>query len=175
MEEVEPVERAQEDIHERAHESKERWVLGVALKAALLAALAAVAASLSSHHESECVLDQIKASDQWAYYQAKGIKENTAALENRILEAIGKPSTEPDNVERYRLEKEEIRAKAERLTEESERHMAMHRTYSRTVTLSQIAIAVAAVSVLTKRRPFWYVSLCFGAVAAFYLAKGLFS
>jgi hypothetical protein len=174
MEEVEPVERAQEEIHEKAHESKERWVLGVALTAALLAALAAVASSLSSHHESECVLDQIKASDQWSYYQAKGIKENTAALETRLLEAIGKPSTEDDHVERYRREKEEIRAKAEALTEESERHMAMHRTYARTVTLSQIAIAVAAISVLTKRRPFWYFSLCFGAAGAFYLAKGLF-
>jgi len=174
MEEVEPVERAQEEIHERAHEAKERWVLGVALTAALLAALAAIAASLSSHHESECVLDQIKASDQWSYYQAKGIKENTAALESRILEAIGKPAVDGENAERYRVEKEEIRAKAETLTEASERHMALHRTYAKTVTLSQIAIAVAAVSVLTKRRPFWYVSFCFGAVGAFYLVKGLF-
>src|SRR5439155_14372672 len=108
MEEVEPVEHAQEQIHEHAHGARERWVMGVALTAAILAALAAIAASLSSHHESECVLDQIKASDQWAYYQAKGIKENTAALEARLLEAIGKPATETEGSERYRLEKEEI-------------------------------------------------------------------
>src|SRR5436305_7436719 len=117
MEEGKPGGRAEEDIREKARESRERWVMGVALTAAILAALAAIAASLSSHHESECVLDQIKASDQWAYYQAKGIKENTAALEARLLEAIGKPATETEGSERYRLEKEEIRAKARELTE----------------------------------------------------------
>src|SRR5437762_6501821 len=113
MDEVEPVENAQEQIHEHAHGTRERWVLGVALTAAILAGIAAIASSLSSHHESECVLDQIKASDQWSYYQAKGIKENTAASESRILEAMGKPAAEKENVERYRREKEEIRAKAE--------------------------------------------------------------
>jgi len=135
--------------------------------------VAAIAASLSSHHESECVLDQIKASDQWAYYQAKGIKENTAALEARILQAIGKPSAETEGSERYQKEKEEIRSKAEALTEASERHMTLHRTFSRTVTLSQIGIAVAAVSVLTKKRPFWFVSMCFGAAGLYFLARGL--
>src|SRR5207247_1029309 len=130
MEDIEPVEHAEEQIHEKAHESKERWVLGVAVTAAILAGIAAIASSLSSHHESECVLDQIKASDQWSYYQAKGIKENTAASESRILEAMGKPAAENENVERYRKEKEEIRAKAEEFTRESERHMSRHRTFS---------------------------------------------
>src|SRR5437868_1476118 len=106
MEEVEPVEHAQEEIHERAHHAKERWVLGVALTAALLAGLAAIAASLSGHHESECVLDQIKASDKWSYYQAKSIKGMTVASESRILEAMGKPAPEKENVERYEMEKE---------------------------------------------------------------------
>jgi hypothetical protein len=147
--------------------------MGVALTAAILAAVAAIAASLSSHHESECVLDQIKASDQWAYYQAKGIKENTAALEARLLQAMGKPSAETEGSERYQREKEEIRAKAEELTVASEHHMALHRTFSRTVTLSQIAIAVAAVSVLTKKRPFWFVSMCFGAAGLYFLVRGL--
>ena len=92
MEEIEPVEHAEEQVHEEASESRERWVLGVALTAALMAGIAAIAASLSGHHESEAVLDTIKASDQWSYYQAKGIKENTAASESRILEAMGKPA-----------------------------------------------------------------------------------
>ena len=174
MQEIEPVEHTQEQIHERAHESRERWVLGVALTAALLAVLAAVASSLSSHHESEAVLDQIKASDQWSYYQAKGIKENTAASESRILEAMGKPTPEKDSIERYRKEKEDIKEKAQEFTRDSARHLSQHHTYSQAVTLSQIAIAVAAVSVLTRKRPFWFVSICFGLTGVFFLAKGLF-
>lgn len=171
MEEIEQDD--QEEFNKKAHESKERWVMGVALTAALLAGLAAVASSLSGHHESECVLDQIKASDQWSFFQAKGIKENTAASESRILEAMGKPGPQQGNVKRYKEEKEQIKEKAEELTHESERHMKQHLTYSRSVTLSQLGIAVAAVSVLTKKRPFWYVSIVFGALGFVFLAKGL--
>ena len=173
MDEVEPVEHAQEQIHEHAHGARERWVLGVALTAALLAGMAAIAASLSGHHESECVLDQIKASDQWSYYQAKGIKEISVANKCDILEAMGKPAPERSDVERYRKEKEQIREKAEELTRESERHMSQHMTYARAVTMSQIAIAVAAISVLSKRPTFWYLSMGFGAVGVFFLMRGL--
>ncbi len=173
MEEGEPVEHAQEQIHEHAHGTRERWVMGVALTAAVLAALAAVAASLSGHHESECVLDQIKASDQWSYYQAKGIKEISVATKCDILEAMGKPAPERGEVERYRKEKEQIKEKAEELTHESERHMREHVTYSRAVTMSQIAIAVAAISVLSKRPLFWFLSVGFGLVGLFFMVRGL--
>jgi hypothetical protein len=36
----------------------------------------------------------------------------------------------------------------------------------------QIAIAIAAISALTKRRRFWFVSLVFGAVGMVFLALG---
>src|SRR2546427_1180411 len=45
-----------------------------ALSAAVLAALAAVASLLSGHYSNEAMLEQLRASDQWNYYQAKGIK-----------------------------------------------------------------------------------------------------
>jgi len=172
MDEVEPVEHAQEQIHERAQEMREQWVLGVALTAAILAGMAAIASSLSGHHESECVLDQIKASDQWSYYQAKGIKEVSLATKCDILEAMGKPADRGE-VERYRSEKEQIRKEAEEFTRSSEKHMSQHMTYARAVTMSQIAIAVAAISVLTKRPMFWFLSMGFGAVGVFFLMRGL--
>jgi len=37
----------------------------------------------------------------------------------------------------------------------------------------QIAIAVGAISVMTKRKMFWGVSLLFGATGVYYLAHGL--
>jgi hypothetical protein len=51
--------------------------------------------------------------------------------------------------------------------------MRLHSIYARAVMFSQIAIAVAAISVLTRRQSFWLVSLGFGAVALFLLAWGL--
>jgi len=53
-------------------------------------------------------------------------------------------------------------------------HIAAHcRRYRNFATMSQIAIAVAAISVLSKRPMFWYLSMGFGLVGVFFLVRGL--
>src|SRR3954469_14528461 len=90
MEEIEPpTEQVQEEIHHHAHESRERWVSWVALSSAVIAALAAVCALLASHHANEGMIDQLQASDQWAYYQAKGIETRVLQVERNLLAAQG--------------------------------------------------------------------------------------
>ena len=92
MEEPESqVEKVSEDMNEHAHHAGVAWISRVALSSAILAALAAVTASLSGHHANEAMSKQIESSDQWAMYQAKGIK--LAVLESRLelMEAMGKP------------------------------------------------------------------------------------
>lgn len=163
MEEENPVEQASEDVHHEAAHSREPWVAGVALTTALLAGLAALASSMSSHHESEGVLSLITSSDRWAYYQAKGIK-------HEILTATH--SVSPD-IARYESEQQAIKMEAERFHTDSERHMRLHEIYAKSVMFSQIAIAVAAISVLTRRPHFWFVSLGFGALGLFFLVYGL--
>src|SRR5579859_6150266 len=163
MEEEDPTDKAHEDLHERAEHSKEPWIGRVALTAALLAALAAIASSLSAHHESEGILEQIKASDHWAYYQAKGIKAD-------ILKGL-KPDS-PD-IHRYAEEQKEIRVEASAAQDSSHAHMRIHQIFARAVTFSQIAIASAAITVLTRRQWFWAVSLAFGAVGLAFCAYGL--
>jgi len=91
MEEIEiPTEHLHEQLNESAHENAERWILMVALTAALLAVLAAITALLAGHYANEAMIEQIQASDQWSYYQAKGIK--SAVLESKIdlLKTLGK-------------------------------------------------------------------------------------
>ena len=55
---------------------------GVALTAAILAAMAAVSSMLAGHHEHDAMMHQIAASDKWNEYQAKKIK--TLVREERI-------------------------------------------------------------------------------------------
>src|SRR6478672_2474172 len=75
MEESEvPLEHLHEQVHHSAEHSGETWISWVALSTAILAALAAIAALLSGRHVNEAMMNQIEASDQWNYYQAKGIK-----------------------------------------------------------------------------------------------------
>ena len=62
MEESEvPIDHAEEDIHEHARRSQEKWILGVALTAALLAAFAAVTSLLAGPHSNETMIERIRA------------------------------------------------------------------------------------------------------------------
>ena len=85
-----PTEHLHEEIHHHAEHSRERWVLGVALSSALLAGLAAVSSLMAGHHANEAMMSQIESTDQWRYYQSKGIKETALTSKAEILDALGK-------------------------------------------------------------------------------------
>lgn len=163
MEEENPVEKAGEDVHHEGVHARERWVAWVALTTALLAGMAAVASSMSSHHESEGVLEQIKASDNWAWYQSKGIKRDL--LKNTHPEA--------PEIKRYEDEQEKLRETAEEQQAKSMRHIELHKRFANSVMYLQIAIATAAITVLVRRPAFWFVSLAFGVAGLVYLIYGL--
>jgi heme/copper-type cytochrome/quinol oxidase subunit 4 len=172
-----PIEQTQEDIHHHAHQSKEKWTMGVALSSALLAALAAVSSLMAGHHSNEAMIDQIRSSDQWSHYQAKSIKANVLGAKLEMLKAVGKPSNEKDQekLTEYKNEQEDIKRQAEEKEQASERHLHSHVIFARAVTMFQVAIAVAAISVLTQRRRFWFISLAFGLVGAAFLLQGFFA
>ena len=170
-----PLEQSQEEIAHHAHQATEKWVMGVALTAALLAVLAAITALLAEHHANEAMLDQIRSSDKWAFYQAKSIKANLITTRNDLLKALGKTVDEKDlsKVEEYRTGQEVVREEAEEKERASETHLRHHTILSRSVTLFQVGIAVAAISVLTRRKSFWFASLAFGVVGVVQLLWGI--
>ncbi|SRR5579871_360080 len=178
MEEQEiPTEHLQEAIHEKAEEAKERWTLYVALSTAFMAVLAAIAGLLGGHQVNEALIDQIKSSDQWSYYQAKGIKSEIAASTDKILGTLSTKPVAADSkaaVERYEKEKEEIKTKAEEFEKTSEEHLVKHVTLSKAVTIFQIAIAMSAIAILTRRKILWYASILLTVAGAYFLIMGLF-
>ena len=172
-----PLEQTQEHIqHHAEHSEGKRWVLGVALSSAVFAALAAVASLQAGHHVNEALIAQLEASDQWALYQAKGIKAGVLSDKLEVLAALGKPAPPSDkSPEKYSKEQEEIKHKADDLEKERGQHLEHHVKLATAVTMFQICIAVSAISVLTGRRAFWFVSLLFGAIGVFYLVAGIFT
>ena len=174
MEESEvPTEHLHEELQHRAQHDAERWILGVALSSAILASFAAVASLQAGHSSNEAMISQIEASDQWSYYQSKSIKEAQLKSKMDILEALGKPAPEADQHKalQYQNDKEKIESKARELEKEARHHLHMHHQLARSVTMFQIAIATGAISALTKRRKFWFVSLGFGGVGLFYVVQ----
>src|ERR1700749_1006824 len=79
-----PTEHLHEHIHEAAHESHDKWSMYVEISTAFMAAFAALSSLMAGHQSSEALITQIKASDQWSYYNAKGIKAEVADAVTKI-------------------------------------------------------------------------------------------
>jgi len=174
-EEIEvPTEHLHESMSEEA-EHKGGWISRVAVSSAILAVLAAITALLASHHSDEAILEQMKATDQWSFYQAKSIK--LAILQNdldqRALDGKPIPAARSSKVGEYQSEMKEIETGGHELEESSEGHMQHHVWLARGVTAFQIAIAMGAISVLVKRPKLWLLSLALGALGAAGLLMGL--
>jgi len=168
MEEAEvPLEDLQEHVHHSAEHSGAVWISWVALSTAILAVLAAIAGLLSGKHANEAMMSQIEASDQWSYYQAKSIK--AAVLDAKIALSATPSAQDREKTARYQEEESEIKSEAEHKESAAKSNFHKHEVFARGVTMFQIAIAIAAISALTKRRRFWIVSLLFGGVGCVFL------
>jgi hypothetical protein len=88
--------------------------------------------------------------------------------------SLASAPNEADNAkrERYEKEQEEIKKEAEQKQSEAKSNFHQHEIFARGVTMFQIAIAIAAISALTKKRRFWLVSLLFGIAGCVFLALG---
>ena len=177
MEEIEvPTEHLHETINEKAREEKEKWVLFVALSTAFIAVLAAIAGLLGGHEANEAMLDQIKASDQWALYQSKGIKAEISSSTLQILAALPNKTISDEmksNALRYEKEKQEIKVNAEKLEKSSEVHLSKHLPLSKAVTIFQIAIALSAIAIVTQKKVLWFIALLFMLGGSYFLFIGI--
>src|SRR6185503_2799151 len=120
--------------------------------------------------KNDSAIRKTEASDQWNFYQAKSSKQNLAEL-GAVLATGGDQARYKGEVERYNKEKQEIMAKAQdlerksvELEAKSEASMHVHHRWAQAMTLIQISIALAAITLLTRSRGLQYVS--YGVAAA---------
>jgi nitrate/nitrite-specific signal transduction histidine kinase len=165
-------------IHHEAEHEGGGLVRAIALTTSLLAALAAVASLEAGHAVNEALALktdatrlQSEASDQWAYYQAKGIKSAVQEAQRVTWLAAHQepPPALEQKIAQYAQEQKEIekeaRAKeAERDAREKEANVLLgrHNGYAAAVALFQVAIALGAVAALTRLRLVWVTSLVLG-------------
>ncbi len=173
MEEIEvPTEHLHEQLHEQLeehrHEREEKWILMVALTAAILAVFAAITSLMAGHYANEAMIEQLQASDQWAYYQAKGIKAVVLESKTDMLKQMGKLSDNKDEekVGKYKEEQKEIEKTAHEKESRSTEFLVLHNKLAKGVTVFQVAIAICAISALTRRKWLWYGSIILGITGA---------
>jgi hypothetical protein len=171
--------KLRESIHEPPAGSLLR---NIALTTALLAALGAVAALRAGDTVNEALVLkteagrlQAEASDQWGYYQAKGIKSSVQEASRAAYLAAGKtpPAGIEQTIQRYAAEQKEIERAArekererDQKSEEADRLLAHHHRFANSVAFLQVAIALGAVGALTRNRLIWMGSMLLGAIGA---------
>lgn len=182
-------EKLTETIREEVEREGSGFLRTIALTTALFAALAAVAALHAGATVNEALVLkteatrlQAEASDQWAYYQAKGIKAAVAEASRTAWLAIAKqaPAEYGANEKRYKGEQEEIAKKAiekekerDAKSAEADRLLHRHHGFANGVALFQVSIALGAVAALTRNRPVWWGSLLLGIAASVLFAVTL--
>ncbi len=121
--------------------------------------------------KNDSAIRRTEASDQWNFYQAKSSKQNLAEL-GGVLASGADSDRFKSEVERYKKEKDEIMAKATELEkrsqtmeEQSEAAMHVHHRWAQAMTLIQISIALAAITLLTRNRRLQYVAYGGAAVS----------
>ncbi len=148
----------------------------VAIFTAILATVGAIVSYQGGHTQNEAllfkneaVLQKAAASDQWGYYQAKGTKQNLAELAEKLVTTPELKTKYAAEAARYKGEKEAIQKEAKHLDDlsaeaekKSAEAMHPHEKLAVSMTFIQIAISLAAICVLTRRR--WMFGL--SAVAA---------
>lgn len=175
-----------ENLHEAIKEELEReggsFLRQIAITTAILAVFAALASLQAGTTinmvlvlKTEAARLQSEASDQWAHYQAKGVKSAVQEASRSVWLALGKvpPAVYEEKMHRYEAEQKEIQDKArekererDEKLKESDHLLHKHHGFAHAVALFQVAIALGAVAALTRYRLVWLISLVCGAVGA---------
>ena len=138
---------------------------GIAVVTAIIATVGAIFAYMGGAtqanaglYKNDAAIKKTEASNQWNYYQAKSSKQNLSELALDLAPET-KKAFYTEEIARYKKEKADIKKDAEKLEaqavewdKKSGEEMHQHHRWAQATTALQIAIALAAIALLTKRR-----------------------
>jgi uncharacterized protein DUF4337 len=175
-----------EGIELPEHEEHERHLhpltIPVSVTISILAVLGAIVTLMGHRAHTEELLLQAKATDQWAYYQAKNIRlhEMQAVADMlAVLAPVDKEKTATvhekyvKEVERYEKDKDTISDQAKEL--EAERDLVSHRAdrFDAGEVFLEMGLVICSITLLTKKRLFWFSGIAIGAVGVVLAITGL--
>jgi len=154
----------------------------VSVTISLLAVLVASVTLLSHRAHTEELLLQTRATDQWAYYQAKDIRLHEMQAVADVLDGLGAPSNEKaqavrqkylNEVKRYQSDKGDIGEKARELEKEREVIGRRADRFDGGEALLEVGLVICSITLLTKRRWFWFGGMLIGAAGVALALTGL--
>jgi hypothetical protein len=162
------------EVEHVAQHGGDTFTSRLAVLTAILSTVGAIFGYMGGHsqnaallYKNEAAIQKTSASNQWNYYQAKSNKQNLAELSVTLTTGDAQEKFR-QAIERYKKEKEDIKVEADKLEaaattadHESELKMHVHERWALATTLLQISIALAAITLLTRKR--WLLVGVFGA------------
>jgi len=177
-----------EELEEMRNKSFTRRV---ALTTAIFAVLLAVTSLGGNNAMKEMLLSQQQASDQWAFYQSKNIREllyktNGLRMEAELIERG--PAMGPQAKKRYEAMLKDMRAEQTRYQDDKKkieaeaRHLEAERDVNRSKdpyfdyaeVLLQISIVMASIAILSVSRQIFYFALGCASLGTVLMLNGYF-
>jgi hypothetical protein len=161
---------AQELQEQAEHIEHERSLRPVAFTMSVVAVLVAVTTVLGHRTHTEAVLDQNKATDQWNEYQAHKIRSNDTALASDLLSVVTIANKDAatkiaksyaDHQAKWTDELKEDKEKAQALETKVEQAEARANRFDLGEALLEIGLVITSVTLLTRRRAYWYLGIVF--------------
>ena len=143
----------------------------IALTVLALTICATFSSLYAGAHSRRGILAQNQATDLWAYFQAKSIKQTIYKAQLDALQAdtsvapakVAELSTKfQAEIDRYEAEQKDIKTQAVAKSIERDKYLSLNRGFASALTFLQIAIMLASLSTLMKQIHFWYASMALG-------------
>jgi hypothetical protein len=177
------------NIDELKEKRENTFTKMVALFTAFFAVLLAICSLGGNNAMKDMLLAQQQASDQWAFYQSKVIREHLYGIEKSRLESqlierknMMKPdalkqyqvllSKAADQEARYAAEKKEIEQEAKKLDLERDINKAKDPYFDYAEVMLQIAIVMSSISIISLSRPIFYFSIVAASMGAVLTLNG---
>ena len=110
-------------------------------------------------YKNTAAIKKTEASNQWNYFQSKSTKQSLAEVSRDLTVGETEKAKYQAKIDRYEKEKTEIKAGAEKIETEatawdqkSDAEMHQHHRWAQATTVLQVAIALAAIALLTKKK-----------------------
>ena len=175
-----------------AEEKKEKWTTYMAITTILIAVAATLSTFKGGGFSTQSLLNQTKASDQWAFFQSKSIKsyiydmrvENlelqTELLEKQkgneaIVEKYKQKIEEyKHKVKKYEEEKDAIKKEAEGYQASRDENKKHSGAFGIAVIFLQVSIVLSSIATLSKKRFVWICSMVVGSIGVLYFINCFF-
>jgi Domain of unknown function (DUF4337) len=152
-----------DEVEEHIHHAEGGFDKTVAGCMAGIAAVLAIVSLLGQHFNTEKLLIQQEASDMWAFYQAKDIRRYSAGIAQDLFaqtkEGSALAAKYGKDASRYRKETQEIQDKARDFEKERDKMGRQANAFHFGEVFLELAIVLSSLSILMKRRAFFYAGV----------------